>query len=262
MKRFFSLLLVVVLVFGTTSVYALSWVPTTEPCKTYTVNIVKYELVPGDVGDSFRINPNATARRGEYVYYSIEVYDANNQKATPGKLVTTDIGVATDLGNGVYAALVTGSRPTLTYHIEEKTPLSELKYNNAPIIVSGNTVTIGKLTFTRLDSGVVTGVSSNGNILELTNELAALNITPEDVYSGKICMSDDVLVQNFGLICKQTVSAKWYNDTNVIKGVTIPKTGDAPLNVLPAVLVALVVISAIPRGIRCFKQKEIKTLST
>ena len=106
----------------------------------------------------------------------------------------------------------------------------------------------------------MTGASSNGNILELTNELAALNITPEDVYSGKICMSDDVLVQNFGLICKQTVSAKWYNDTNVIKGVTIPKTGDAPLNVLPAVLVALAVISAIPRGIRCFKQKEIKTL--
>ena len=55
----------------------------------------------------------------------------------------------------------------------------------------------------------MTGASSNGNILELTNELAALNITPEDVYSGKICMSDDVLVQNFGLICKQTVSAKW-----------------------------------------------------
>lgn len=80
MKRIFSLLLVVVLVFGTTSVYALSWTSTSEPCKTYTINIVKYELIPGDVGNSFRVNPNTTARKGEYAYYSIEVYNADNQR--------------------------------------------------------------------------------------------------------------------------------------------------------------------------------------
>lgn len=120
MKRIFSLLLVVVLVFGTTSVYALSWTSTSEPCKAYTINIVKYELIPGDVGNSFRVNPNTTARKGEYAYYSIEVYNADNQKVDPGKLIVTDMAAPTNLDNGLYAALVTGSRPMLTYSIEEK----------------------------------------------------------------------------------------------------------------------------------------------
>lgn len=154
MKRIFSLLLVVVLVFGTTSVYALSWTSTSEPCKTYTINIVKYELIPGDVGNSFRVNPNTTARKGEYAYYSIEVYNADNQKVDPGKLIVTDMAAPTNLDNGLYAALVTGSRPMLTYSIEEKTSLQELHYNNMPITISGDTVTIGKLVFTRSVSGV------------------------------------------------------------------------------------------------------------
>lgn len=240
MKRIFSLLLVVVLVFGTTSVYALSWTSTSEPCKTYTINIVKYELIPGDVGNSFRVNPNTTARKGEYAYYSIEVYNADNQKVDPGKLIVTDMAAPTNLGNGLYAALVTGSRPMLTYSIEEKTSLQELHYNNMPITISGDTVTIGKLVFTRSVSGVVTDVHFDGNILELTKELTALNMTPEDVYNGKVCMSNDVLIQNFGMICKQTATSKWYNDADAIKNITIPKTGDAPLNALFVALVTLV----------------------
>ena len=256
MKRIFSLLLVVVLVFGTTSVYALSWTPTSEPCKTYTINIVKYELIPGDVGNSFRVNPNTTARKGEYAYYSIEVYNADNQKVDPGKLIVTDMAAPTNLDNGLYAALVTGSRPMLTYSIEEKTSLQELHYNNMPITISGDTVTIGKLVFTRSVSGVVTDVHFDGNILELTKELTALNMTPEDVYNGKVCMSNDVLIQNFGMICKQTATSKWYNDADAIKNITIPKTGDAPLNALFVALVTLVTTGvAICFSCR-FKQKK------
>ena len=41
-------------------------------------------MIPGDVGNSFRVNPNTTARKGEYAYYSIEVYNADNQKVDPG----------------------------------------------------------------------------------------------------------------------------------------------------------------------------------
>jgi hypothetical protein len=256
MKRIFSLLLVVVLVFGTTSVYALSWTPTSEPCKTYTINIVKYELIPGDVGNSFRVNPNTTARKGEYAYYSIEVYNADNQKVDPGKLIVTDMAAPTNLDNGLYAALVTGSRPMLTYSIEEKTSLQELHYNNMPITISGDTVTIGKLVFTRSVSGVVTDVHFDGNILELTKELTALNMTPEDVYNGKVCMGNDVLIQNFGMICKQTATSKWYNDADAIKNITIPKTGDAPLNALFVALVTLVTTGvAICFSCR-FKQKK------
>lgn len=256
MKRIFSLLLVVVLVFGTTSVYALSWTSTSEPCKTYTINIVKYELIPGDVGNSFRVNPNTTARKGEYAYYSIEVYNADNQKVDPGKLIVTDMAAPTNLDNGLYAALVTGSRPMLTYSIEEKTSLQELHYNNMPITISGDTVTIGKLVFTRSVSGVVTDVHFDGNILELTKELTALNMTPEDVYNGKVCMSNDVLIQNFGMICKQTATSKWYNDADAIKKHTIPKTGDAPLNALFVALVTLVTTGvAICFSCR-FKQKK------
>lgn len=76
-----------------------------------------------------------------------------------------------------------------------------------PITISGDTVTIGKLVFTRSVSGVVTDVHFDGNILELTKELTALNMTPEDVYNGKVCMSNDVLIQNFGMICKQTATS-------------------------------------------------------
>ena len=195
MKRIFSLLLVVVLVFGTTSVYALSWTSTSEPCKTYTINIVKYELI-------------------------------------------------------------TGSRPMLTYSIEEKTSLQELHYNNMPITISGDTVTIGKLVFTRSVSGVVTDVHFDGNILELTKELTALNMTPEDVYNGKVCMSNDVLIQNFGMICKQTATSKWYNDADAIKNITIPKTGDAPLNALFIALVTLVTTGAAICFSCRFKQKK------
>ena len=109
-----------------------------------------------------------------------------------------------------------------------------------PITISGDTVTIGKLVFTRSVSGVVTDVHFDGNILELTKELTALNMTPEDVYNGKVCMSNDVLIQNFGMICKQTATSKWYNDADAIKNITIPKTGDAPLNALFVALVTLV----------------------
>ncbi len=100
---------------------------------------------------------------------------------------------------------------------KKKTSLQELHYNNMPITISGDTVTIGKLVFTRSVSGVVTDVHFDGNILELTKELTALNMTPEDVYNGKVCMSNDVLIQNFGMICKQTATSKWYNDADAIK---------------------------------------------
>ena len=191
-----------------------------------------------------------------YAYYSIEVYNADNQKVDPGKLIVTDMAAPTNLDNGLYAALVTGSRPMLTYSIEEKTSLQELHYNNMPITISGDTVTIGKLVFTRSVSGVVTDVHFDGNILELTKELTALNMTPEDVYNGKVCMSNDVLIQNFGMICKQTATSKWYNDADAIKNITIPKTGDAPLNALFVALVTLVTTGvAICFSCR-FKQKK------
>ena len=92
-----------------------------------------------------------------------------------------------------------------------------------PITISGDTVTIGKLVFTRSVSGVVTDVHFDGNILELTKELTALNMTP---------------------------------DADAIKNITIPKTGDAPLNALFVALVTLVTTGvAICFSCR-FKQKK------
>ena len=99
-------------------------------------------------------------------------------------------------------------------------------------------------------------VHFDGNILELTKELTALNMTPEDVYNGKVCMSNDVLIQNFGMICKQTATSKWYNDADAIKNITIPKTGDAPLNALFIALVTLVTTGAAICFSCRFKQKK------
>lgn len=230
MKKLFVLIVVFVLLICMVGVaFAFNWEYVPEVCDTYTIQLSKYQAVAADIGNSFQKSASVTARRGDTVYFSVEVYDKDGASANPGKINIVDLANVSPLGNGLYSATVTGSRPSVTYVIEEKTNIHELLYNGSNIIVSGEAVIINDVKFIRTASGIVTDVIYGGNAFELTHKLGQIGIALEDIYTGKVCMSDDVLIQNFGKICRQEAVIKWYTEpeqvvSNGILG--IPKTGD------------------------------------
>lgn len=230
MKKLFVLIVVFVLLICTVGVaFAFNWEYVPEVCDTYTIQLSKYQAVAADIGNSFQKSVSVTARRGDTVYFSVEVYDKDGASANPGKVNIVDLTNVSPLGNGLYSATVTGSRPSVTYVIEEKTNIQELLYNGSRVIVSGEAVVIDSVRFIRAASGIVTDVAYDGNALELTKKLAQLGIALEDIYGGRVCMSDDVLIQNFGKVCKQEAIIKWYVEPEEIiqeDVLGIPKTGD------------------------------------
>ena len=247
MKKLFVLIVVFVLLICTFGVaFAFNWEYVPEVCDTYTIQLSKYQAVAADIGNSFQKSVSVTARRGDIVYFSIEVYDKNGTSVNPGKINITDLANVAHLGNGLYSATVTGSRPLVTYVIEEKTNIQELLYNGSNIIVSGEAVIINEVKFIRTASGIVADVAYDGNALELTKKLAQLGIALDDIYSGRVCMSDDVLIQNFGKICKQQATIKWFGESVKIDVgndvIGIPKTGDVSV-------VAYAVMAVVAAGV-------------
>ena len=230
MKKLFVPIVVFALLICTASIsFAFNWAYVPEACDVYMIQLNKYQAVAADIGSSFQKSASVTARRGDTVYFSIEVYDKNGTSVNPGKVTVVDLIDVSPLGNGLYSATVTGSRPSVVYAIEEKTNIQELLYNGSRVIVSGEAVVIDSVKFIRTASGIVTDVAYDGNALELTKKLAQLGIALEDIYGGRICMSDDVLIQNFGKVCKQEAAIKWYVEREEIireDVLGIPKTGD------------------------------------
>ena len=249
MKKSLALIVVFVLLVCTASIsFAFNWAYVPETCDVYTIQLNKYQAVAADIGSSFQKSASVTARRGDTVYFSVEVYDKDGASANPGKVNIVDLTNVSPLGNGLYSAIVTGSRPSVAYAIEEKTNIQELLYNGSRVIVSDEAVVIDGVRFIRTASGIVTDVAYNGNALELTKKLAQFGITLEDIYSGRICMSDDVLIQNFGKVCKQEVVIKWYVEPDEIiqeDVLGIPKTGD--VSVLAYVVMAVVAVGVMFR---------------
>ena len=114
----------------------------------------------------------------------------------------------------------------------------QLIYNGKPIIITGNTVTIDKLEFQRRNNVAVSVDIADGNLGELSRALTALGMTIEDVYSGRIYMSDAALIANFGQRSRAEATAKWYADAEVKPAVPdLPQTGDN-VNVVGFVLIA------------------------
>ena len=242
MKKSLALIVVFVLLVCTASIsFAFNWAYVPETCDVYTIQLSKYQAIAADIGSSFQKSVSATARRGDTVYFSVEVYDKDGASANPGKVNIVDLANVSPLGNGLYSATVIGSRPSVAYAIEEKTNIQELLYNGSRVVVSDEAVVIDGVRFIRTASGIVTDVAYNGNALELTKKLAQFGIALEDIYSGRICMSDDVLIQNFGKVCKQEAVIKWYVEPEEIireDVLGIPKTGD--VSVLAYAVMAVV----------------------
>ena len=243
MKKTLATILSILLILSVTSAFALSWVDVeTEKCEEYTLTATKYIRVEGDVGAHYEKAPNATAKIGDTVYFDLSAVDTNGEEVEV-EIEYHNLGNIEVVGN-LFRAKVVGEKPYVKISIEEKTDIDELTYNGEPIVVDEETVIIGELAFLRDENGKVLDVAHEDNTAEMLKDLAALGIVIDDIYSGKICMTDDILISNFGKVCKTEATAAWYVAAeNEVLG--IPKTGDSSL-IYPVLAMAGVIAIAVP----------------
>lgn len=243
MKKTLATILSILLILSMTSAFALSWVDVeTETCTEYTLLAEKYERIEGDIGATYKKNPNATAKIGDTVYFDLSAVDTNGEEVEV-EIEYHNLGNIEVVGN-LFKAKVVGAKPYVKISIEEKTDMADLTYNGESIIVDEDNVIIGELAFLRDENGKVLDVAHEDNTAEMLKDLAALGIVIDDIYSGKICMTDDILISNFGKVCKTEATAAWYVAAeNEVLG--IPKTGDASI-IFPALAVIGVVAVAVP----------------
>ena len=85
---------------------------------------------------------------------------------------------------------------------------------------------IGEVAFHRNEKGIVVDAQHvEGNTAKLLEELNKLGIHVSDIYDGNICMTDEVLIKNFGSWCETKAKAVWYYSSSPVD-MDIPKTGD------------------------------------
>ena len=230
MKKFITCLMVCVLmVLFASSAMAFNWSYTpVKDCDEYNIVLTKYEKVASTVGAAFNANVNTTAVVGDKVYFSVEAFDKNGRAYDDYDIKYHDVSFSKQLPNGLVECIVVGDDPYVQVEIVVSTPVTSLSYKGNPIGVTDTTVIIDGLQFMRDANGIVTDVNYNGNVYELQQKLAGLGITVEDIYNGKVCMSDKVLVQNFGVICENVARISWAKPTvsNNKSPIVIPKTGD------------------------------------
>lgn len=224
MKRILATLMTLLLIFSMTSALAFSWGEIEpEECTEYILTVTKYEKV-GDVGEAFKVAPNKTAKIGDTVYFNITSTDVE------GEEIECDIELhhlsSLEAVGDIYRATVVGSNPYIKVSITEKTPVQELTYEGKYIVTTPDTVNIGELTFIRNAEGKVIEVTSSLNTAEMLKELAELGIAIDDIYNGSVCMTDDNLIANFGVICNTSAAAKWYVPVEENIVTELPKTGD------------------------------------
>ena len=242
MKKFIAILISVLLLCGMTSAFALNWADAeTEKCEEYTLTATKYIRVEGDVGAHYEKAPNATAKIGDTVYFDLSAVDTNGEEVEV-EIEYHNLGNIEVVGN-LFKAKVVGAKPYVKISIEEKTDIADLTYNGEPIVVNQDTVIIGELAFLRDENGKVLDVAHEDNTAEMLKDLAALGIVIDDIYNGKICMTDDILISNFGKVCKTEATAAWYVMEDDV--LSIPKTGDSSL-IYPVLAMAGVIAIAVP----------------
>lgn len=159
MKRYFAMLLAVVLLCICTGALAMGWGRADNPPPTYTVTVTKLDKVATTSGAAYTPAPGKAATVGTVVYFTAKFLDAEGNPVQ-GTINLMDMDVLY-LDGDVVAAIVTGSYPAVRAVYKYTTPLAELTYDGKPVTISGDTVTIGSLTFTRRN-GVAVDVSIAG----------------------------------------------------------------------------------------------------
>ena len=243
MKRYFAMVLAVVLLCICTGAMAMGWVRTDNPPPTYTVTVTKLDKVATTSGAAYTPAPGKAATVGTVVYFT----DAEGNPVQ-GTINLTDMDVLY-LDGDVVAAIVTGAYPAVRAVYKYTTPLAELTYDGKPVTISGDTVTIGSLTFIRRN-GVAVDVSIAGGLADLTRELNALNMTLDNIYAGKIYMDDAALVANLGQHIKAEATAVWGADGVVVRTPDLPQTGSAPVYIG-----YIMILAALALGVRVWAKR-------
>ena len=246
MKRYFAMLLAIALLCICTGAMAMGWGRTDNPPPTYTVTVTKLDKVATTSGAAYTPAPGKAATVGTVVYFTAKFADAEGNPVQ-GTINLSDMDVLY-LDGDVVAAIVTGTYPAVRAVYEYTTPLAELTYDGKPVTISGDTVTIGSLTFTRRN-GVAIDVSIAGGLADLTRELNALSMTLDDIYAGKIYMDDAALVANLGKNVKAEGVARWYTaESPAVPG--LPQTGSAPVYIG-----YIMILAALTLGVRVWAKR-------
>lgn len=224
MKKWFIVMLAAMLVCISTGAMAMGWGRIDVPEPTYTATVTKLDKVDTTSGTAYVPAPNKLAGVGTIVYFTAKLTDADGN-AVQGEIRLTDMEALYYDGE-VIAAIVTGAYPAVKISYESYSALGELEYGGKPVMINGDTVKIGDLTFTR-KKGVAVDVVTAGSLGDITSALGNLGMTLDDIYSGRIYMDDAALITNLGQHIQVEGVAKWYTDAATITP-TLPQTGDAP----------------------------------
>ncbi len=226
MKKTLAFILAMLLICGMSTAFAFNWAEAeTEECAKYSITITKYAKV-GEVGSAYEKAPAASAKKGDKLYWDIEVIDADGNPVTDYEVELNGVDYEGVTADGLSVGKAVSDYPSVHVSITEHSEVTELTYENEEIYVNGETVVIGEVAFLRNDKGIVTDAQHvDGNTAELLKELAKLGIKVEDIYSGKVCMTDEVLIKNFGAWCETSAKAVWYYNSAPVD-MDIPKTGD------------------------------------
>lgn len=241
MRKLIAFIIAASLIICMATAFAFNWNDSlTTKCDEYIVSAVKYSKVNSDLGSAYEKSPYASAAVGEYIYFGLSAFDKDGEEVD-ADIEYHHIGNVEPVGN-IFRAKVIGDKPWVKISIVEKTDINDLMYKGSPILVGHDAVCIGDLMFHRNSDGVVTDVYSDRNVADMLSALAELGIDIQNLYAGKVCMSDDVLIANFGKICETESTARWYVEGE--KSISaIPKTGDvsvftyAVISVISAVAV-------------------------
>lgn len=281
MKKIFSVILCVIMILGCTSVaFATGWGKLEDndtSCETYNINLYKLERVVGVMGEAFKVVPDATAKIGDIVYFTVYAMGDNAIKAVEKAIknkdyILTDLVNMDPMGNKpvtgvpdlftrdalggamlpVYSAYVTGNNPTVSFTFKSDDDVMQCFYKGKPVVTDpkATEVTLGDYTFVRDQLDVVTEVSYNGTPIvptmtkeewdKATTGLAELDITMDAVNARQIYMSNEHLVRNFNNYKTITKVITW-NDIVIpiipVPTPGLPQTGD--MSVLSIALVAI-----------------------
>ena len=229
MKKTLAFIIAMLMMFGMSTAFAFNWQEAeNEDCAKYAITITKYSKV-GEVGSAYQKNPAATAKKGEKVYWDIEVIDADGNPVSDYEVELNGVDYEGVTADGLSVGKAVSDYPSVLVSIVEHSNIDELTYNNEPVYVNGETVVIGEVAFLRNEKGIVVDAQHvEGNTAELLKELAKLGISVEDIYNGEVCMTDEILIKNFGNWCETSAKAVWYYNSAPVE-MEIPKTGDMGL---------------------------------
>lgn len=268
MKKFFAMLIVLIIAFSTCSIaFATNYNWGREPVtnKKYTIHITKYEVTVDSGKLKFIENPNITAKRKDNVYFSFEVYNGDGKDVTAehiGDMTFSGIKATPTLikGTNIYEAIVYTDAPYITARIETVATIDEL-IRNGDVAFYGSFVKIGNILFERDINNYVIGAFQYDKSLDeylarndytparrikaTEAQVSTLGMSLSLITEGVYLVDANTIVKNLGVTCLAEQTVYWGKPAVVSDyTVEIPKTGDKP-SIIGFVLIGAVAFTTI-----------------